>query len=126
MAVILSWVPLLLRRRKRSALLRDAAAWPLTEARLLKSVVLEKDELAEGGTSFQDRQIEAAFYFTLDDSYFGGHLRSAPLSDSEAHRALRTLPEDTPVQVRYDPANPDRNVVLPDDNPGFPVELWPG
>lgn len=119
----------ILRRRKREALLREAANWPVTTAKLLKSSVEEKDSLALGGNAFQDRQVESAFYFTLENhpsgSYFGGHLRSAPLSDSEAHRACRALPEDTPVQVRYNPQDPDQALALPADNPTFPITLWP-
>ena len=119
----------LLNRRRRDALLAQAAGWPRITGRLLKSTVVEKDPLAQEGTSFQDRQVECAFYFTLTGhaagSYFGGHLRSTPLSDSEAHRALKLLPEDTAVEVRYNPENPDQAVALPADNPGFPVTIWP-
>jgi hypothetical protein len=125
MAAILNWIPLLLRRRQRDARLREAAAWPIITASLLKSTVEEKDPLVEGGTAFQDRQVESAFYFTLEGSYYGGHLRSGPLSDGEAHRALRQLPEDTPVKIRYNPANPDQTIALPDDNPSFPIAIWP-
>ena len=113
-------------RRKHEALLRQAAAWPTVTANLLKSTVEEKNPLAEGGTAFQDRQVEAAFYFTLESGYFGGHLRSAPMSDSEAHRALRILPEDTPVEIRYNPQNPDETATLATDNPNFPIAIWPG
>jgi hypothetical protein len=113
------------RRRKREALLRQAAAWPTITAKLLKSTVEEKDPLAEGGTSFQDRQVESAFYFTLESGYFGGHLRSTPMSDSEAHRAVRLLPEDTPVQIRYNPEDPDQAVTFAADNPHFPIPIWP-
>jgi hypothetical protein len=126
MTPLFNWLPLLLRRRKREALLELATNWPAAEARLLKSIVMEKDPLAGGGTAFQERQVESAFYFTLAGSYFGGHLRSAPLSDSEAHRALRILPEDTSVRIRYNPANPDQNVAFAADNRGFPVAIWPG
>ena len=126
MATLVNWLPLLVRRRKRTALLEQASTWPIATASLLKSTVLAKDPLAEDGTAFQDRQLESAFYFTLHGDYFGGHLRSVPLSDSEAHRALRLLPEDTPVNVRYNPSNPDQNVALPADNAEFPVAIWPG
>ena len=115
----------LLRRRKRDALLRQAAEWPTVTAQLLKSTVVVKDPLVEGGTSFQDRQVESAFYFTESGSYYGGHLRSTAMSDSEAHRALRLLPEDMLVVVRYNAQDPDQAVVFPADNPGFPVLLWP-
>jgi len=130
MAAFLNWLPLLLRRRKREQALAEAVTWPTITARLLKSIVIEKDPLAEGGTAFQDRQVESAFYFTLPDreggSYFGGHLRSVPLSDSEAHRMLRQLPEDTPVTVRYNPANPDQTHTLAGDNEGaLPFVVWP-
>jgi hypothetical protein len=114
------------RSRKREKALAQAANWPTITAQLLKSVVLEKVPLAEGGTAFQDRQIESAFYFTLEGSYYGGHLRSVPLSDSEAHRLLRQLPEDTPVVVRYNPANPDRTHTLASDNEAkLPFTIWP-
>ena len=103
-----------------------ATSLPLADAKLLKGVVVEKDSLAEEGTAFQDRQIEAGFYFTLDGSYCGGHLQSLPMSDGEAHRALKLLPEETPVRVRYDPANPDQVVTLLEDNAGFPIAIWSG
>src|SRR5580704_10525821 len=114
MAALVNWLPLLLRRRKREQSLAQAAAWPTTTAKLLKSIVIEKDPLAEGGTAFQDRQIESAFYFTLNGSYYGGHLLS------------RQLLEDTPVIVRYNPANPDETHTFAADNEGsFPITIWP-
>ena len=125
MAALVSWLPNLLRRRKRDALLAAAAAWPTTTAKLLKSAVVPKDVLAEGGTAVQDSQVESAFYFTLPEGYFGGHLRSTPVSDSEGFRMLRALPEDLEVRVRYNPANPDQAVALPEDNREFPITLWP-
>ena len=126
MAALVNWLPLLLRRRKREQSLAQAATWPTVTAKLLKSIVIEKDPLAEGGTAFQDRQIESAFYFTLDGSFYGGHLRSTPLSDTEAHRLVRKLPEDTPVQVRYNPADPDQVHTLAIDNEGsLPIAIWP-
>jgi hypothetical protein len=126
MAALVNWLPLLLRRRKREQALAQAATWPTTTAKLLKSIVIEKDPIADGGTAFQDRQIESAFYFTLDGSYYGGHLRSTPLSDSEAHRLVRKLPEDTPVRVRYNPADPDQVHTLAIDNQGsLPITIWP-
>jgi hypothetical protein len=126
MAAVLTWLPLLLRRRKREQALALAQHWPIANAKLLKSNVVEKDPLAEGNTAFQDRQVEAAFYFTHEGAYFGGHLRSVPLSDSEAHRALRSVPEDTPVLVRYNPHNPDQAHTLATDNEAFPFQIWPG
>ncbi len=90
----------------------------------------EKDALSESGSALQDRQVEAAFYFTLpnrtEGSYFGGHLRGIPTSDSEAHRALRLLAEDTPVMVRYNPANPDESCTFATENAQFPLTIWPG
>lgn len=69
--------------------------------------------------------MESAFYFTLEGAYFGGHLRSTPLSDSEARRLLRTAAEETPVQVRYNPDDPDQTHTFPADNPNFLFTLWP-
>ena len=122
---LVSWLPTLLRRRKRAALLSAAAQWPTISAKLLKSSVVTRDALAEGGTAFQDSQVESAFYFTLPQGYYGGHLRSVPVSDSEGHRLLRLLPEDLEVNVRYNPDDPDQAVALSEDNRGFPLTLWP-
>ena len=120
------WLIRFFRQRKRNRELAVAATWPVITAKLLSSIVMPKDLAADGGTAFQDRQIESAFYFTLDGSYFGGHLRSTPLSDTEAHRLLRQLPEDTLVQVRYNPANPDETHTLATDNEGsLPITIWP-
>jgi len=122
---VFDWLIRFFRQRKRNRELALAADWPIITAKLLSSVVLPKDLGAEGGTAFQDRQIESAFYFTLNGSYYGGHLRSTPLSDTEAHRLIRQLPEDTPIQVRYNPGNPDQNHTLSTDNEGtLPVTIW--
>jgi hypothetical protein len=58
-------------------------------------------------------QIEASFHFTVNGEYFGGYLRSVPM----VHREAEMLAKGTPnVNVRYDPANPDSSVALPEDN----------
>ncbi len=58
--------------------------------------------------------------------YYGGHLLSLPLSDSEAHRLLRLVQEDTPVEVRYNPADPNQTHTLASDNPNvLPFSIWP-
>jgi hypothetical protein len=130
MAALVSWLPLLFRRRRREQHLAEAAAWPIVTAKLLGSKVVEQDPLATGGTAFQTSQIESAFYFTLEGhalgSYFGGHLRSTPVSDSEGHRLLRGLPEDTPVRIRYNPANPDQTCAFARDNAAFAFVIWDG
>ena len=125
MAAIINWLPLLLRRRKRDQALALAATWPILTAHLLKSTVVPRDPLAEPANTSQDSQVESAFYFTHQGAYYGGHLRSVPLSDSEAHRLLRALPEDTSVIVRYNPHNPDQVHTLPIDNEDFPAPIWP-
>lgn len=120
MAALVSWLPNLLRRRRRDALLAAAAGWPIVGAKLLKSVVVARDPLAEDGTAFQEQQVESGFYFTLPAGYFGGHLRTVPLSDSEAHRLLRQLPEDLAVAVRYNPEIPTRPSRCPPTTPTSP------
>jgi len=123
---LFDWLIRFFRQRIRERALALAANWPVTTANLLASVVLPKDIEAEGGTAFQDRQIESPFYFMLDGHYYSGYLRSTPLSDTEAHRLIRQLPEDTPVQIRYNPANPDDNHTFAADNEGsLPITIWP-
>jgi len=121
-----------LHRRHRTHDLTAAAAWPLTDAQLLKPVIVTKDELAEG-TLAQDSQLEIPYYFTLPDTtpnqpsgYFGGHLRTVALSYSEASRLIPQIPENTLIRVRYNPQDPDQNHTLADDNRGLiPVAVWP-
>jgi hypothetical protein len=114
------------RRRERERLLQAANGWPTAKAKLLKPTLVDKDELAEG-TVAQTAQIEVPFYFTLDAGFFGGHLRSVPVSDSEGRRAMEKLSEGMPVIVRYNSANPDEAVTLAEDNAGaLPFAVWPG
>jgi hypothetical protein len=119
-----------LHRRSRDRALTAAAAWPVTEAKLLKPIIVAKDELAEG-TVAQDSQLEIPFYFTLRESgaqpsgFFGGHLRTAALSYSEASRLIPRIPEGTLIRVRYNPQNPDDNHTLAADNEStLPVAIW--
>jgi hypothetical protein len=136
MSALLStdWLVKLIRRPQRDKALELARSWPLITAKVLGSKVVPKDLLAEEGTSFQTFQIESAYYFTIagsspsDDEigYYGGHLRSLPLSDSEAHRLLSRIQEDTPIQVRYNPEDPNQTHTLASDNPNaLPFEIWP-
>lgn len=116
-------------KRQRERGLAAAVSWPVTEAKLLKPVIVAKDPLAEG-TAAQDSQVEIPFYFSLPGDaprggYFGGHMRSAALSHSEASRVVGRIAEDTLVRVRYNPENPDQNHTLAEDNAGaLPVAVW--
>jgi len=136
MSALLStdWLVKLIRRPQRERALQQAAIWPRITAKLLGSRVVPKDLLAEQGTAFQTVQIESAFYFTLagasengdEIGYYGGHLLSLPLSDSEAHRLLSRILEDTPVEIRYNPADPNQSHALASDNPhALPFDIWP-
>ena len=114
-----------IRRARRDKSLRLAASWPLIIATMLDSAVVFKDVLAEEGTAFQTFQIESAFYFSIYGAYFGGHLRSVPVSDSEGHRLIHSIREGTTVRVRYNPQNPDETHVLAEDNRGaLPFSVW--
>jgi hypothetical protein len=135
MSALLStdWLVKRIRRPQREKALQQAATWPVMTAKLLGSKVVPKDLLAEEGTTYQEFQIESAFYFTLPGAigsgdeigYFGGHLLSTPLSDSEAHRILTQVQEDTPVKIRYNPQDPNQTHTLVTDNPGvLPFTIW--
>jgi hypothetical protein len=136
MSALLSseWLVKRIRGPQRDKALQQAATWPHITAKLLASKVVPKDLLAEAGTILQTVQIESAFYFTLpgdpasgdEIGYYGGHLRSLPLSDSEAHRLLPRVLEDTPIEVRYNPADPNETHSLATDNPDtLPFPIWP-
>ena len=114
-----------LRGRSRQKRLQAASLWPSTTAKLLPSKLVLKDDLAEGSAA-QDSQVECPYYFSINDGYFGGFVRSVACSDSEARRIQRQLEEGMPVHVRYNPANPDEGCVLASDNEGaLPFMIWP-
>lgn len=99
----------------------------MVTAKLLTSTLVMKDVLAEGTSDVQDSQVECPYYFTLGDGFYGGHVRSVPCTDSEGRRIQRLMVEGTPVEVRYNPANPDEGCVLAVDNVGtLPFVVWPG
>ncbi len=112
------------RKRERERDLLAAETWPTAAAKLLAGNVVQRDELAEG-TVVQSTQIEFQYYFSLEDDFFGGYLRSVPCSDSEGRRWLREVPEGTVVTVRYDPADRDKTHALQRDNEGkLPFAIW--
>lgn len=119
-----------LHKRRRDHALAVAATWPVAEAKLLKPIIVAKDELAEG-TLAQDSQLEIPFYFELPgegpaSGFFGGHLRTTPLSHSEASRLIPQIADGTVIRVRYNPQNPDENHTLATDNDDIvTVRVWP-
>jgi hypothetical protein len=124
-SVLVGWIFRFFRRRRRARELQAAAAWPVATAKLLKGVVVPKDELAEGSLAQSD-QVEFPYYFVMDDGFFGGHLRTVPCSDSEGRRLIAKVDEGAPVTVRYDPTNPDKTHALAEDNEGvLPFSIWP-
>ena len=116
----------IVRGKKRKQQLAMAAAWPVASAKLLASKLVMKDDLA-GGIDVQDTQVEVPYYFSIGDGFFGGFVRSVACTDSEGRRIQRQLEEGMPVNVRYNPANPDEGCVLATDNVGtLPFVIWPG
>ncbi len=116
-----------MRRRRREQKLAAASHWPIVEAKLLKGVLVDKDELAEG-TLAQDRQLEFPYYFSLESGavtgIFSGYLRSASCSEGEARRLEKQVMEGTTVMVRYNPENPDEGCALMRDNARLLFQLW--
>jgi len=104
-------VRLWFRRRKREKKLAHARAWPVVKAEVNHWAVVPADEEANAfGVPFQ---IEAGFHFILSGEYYGGYFRSVALTAGEAERLAKGTP---PVNVRYNPANPDEVAVLAEDN----------
>ena len=123
---LFDWFFRMRRRKKREELLAAARGWPTVEAKLLPGMLVDRDELAEG-TVVQDRQVEFPYYFTLEQGYFGGHVRTLPCSEGEARRLMKQVVEGTVIMVRYNPRNPDEGCVLAGDNAGaLVVGVWEG
>jgi hypothetical protein len=115
-------IRLLLRDRKRQEKLRLAQQWPTISAEINHwSIVAADPEIASSATP---HQIEASFHFTVNGEYFGGYLRSVALTHHGAEMGTKGEPT---VNIRYDPANPDRTAVLAAENVGnLPFEIISG
>jgi hypothetical protein len=109
-----------IRESKRQKRLTLAAAWPKTTAEINRWTILPAEETE---TSFSSAfKIEAGFHFILNGEYFGGYVRSTPISHTAAERAAHGNPNLT---IRYNPTNPDQTVVLAQDNTGnLPFEVF--
>jgi hypothetical protein len=97
-------------RRKR---VESAAAWSKATAHVNSWKILPAGD--SSGSFTNTDYIEAAFHFTLEGNYYGGYVRSIPMSHREAEKLAVGTPDLT---VRYNPANPDQTVVLAEDNRG--------
>lgn len=88
-----------------------ALQWPTTTGEINHWAVVTADEEAASMGALS--QIEASFHFILNGEYYGGYFRSIAMAAGEAERLGRG---NFPVNIRYNPANPDKAVVLPQDN----------
>jgi hypothetical protein len=129
MSFLVGGISKMMRRRKRDQKLSAAAQWPTAQAKLLPAVIVDRDELAKG-TLAQDRQLEIPYYFNLESGgetgFYSGYVRTAALSDGEARRLEKQIPEGTQITVRYNPGNPDEGCALTRDNAGLSFSIWEG
>jgi len=111
-----------LAERNRQKRVQAAATWPKVAARINHWKVLPAGDASDSFTN--TNYIEAAFHFTLRGDYYGGYVKSVPMSHREAEKLATGAPE---VMVRYHPANPDETVVLAEDNRGnLPFQIVSG
>ncbi len=104
-------IRLWLRRRERDKRLLAAQGWTKATGEVNHWQVVTADN--DTASSGLDSQVEAGFHFTINGEYFGGYLRSVAMVRREAERLAKGTPT---VQLRYDPANPDRVAVFAEDN----------
>lgn len=95
-------------RRKRISM---AHAWPQAIGKVTTWKVVDPDP--DTGASAMQQQIEAAYYFMLNDDICGGYVRSVPMVQREAARLAHGEPN---LIVRYNPTDPDELCVLAEDN----------
>jgi hypothetical protein len=109
--------------RERARLKRVAAAqsWPQAPAEINHWKIVSAGEASESFS--QTDAIEAAFHFTLNGEYYGGYLSSVPMARREAEKAATGSPK---ITVRYDPKNPDHNVVLAEENKALAFAIVSG
>jgi hypothetical protein len=109
--------------RERARLKRVAAAqsWPQAQAEINHWKIVPAGEASQSFS--QTDAIEAAFHFTLNGEYYGGYLRSVPMGRRDAEKAAAGSPK---ITVRYDPKNPDHNVVIAEENKALPFAIVSG
>jgi hypothetical protein len=110
-----------LRESARKKRVKIAAAWPQARAEINSWKVLPVGEEAESFT--QSDYIEAGFSFVLNGEYYGGYVNSVAMGRKEAEKLAVGSPA---VNVRYNPTNPDKVVVLAEDNAAFPFAIVSG
>jgi Protein of unknown function (DUF3592) len=110
-----------LRESARKKRVKIAAAWPQARAEINHWKVLSLGEEAESFT--QSDYIEAAFSFVLNGEYYGGYVSSVAMGRKEAEKLAVGSPA---VNVRYNPADPDKVVVLAEDNASLPFPIVSG
>jgi len=107
--------------RARQKRIRAAQLWPQTTAEINHWKIVPAGDASDSFT--QTDVIEAAFHFILNGEYYGGYVSSIPMTHREAERLATGSPKLT---IRYDPANPDNNVVLTEDNRRTPFAITSG
>lgn len=95
-------------RRKRVSMAKE---WPTCLAHVTGWKIVDPDPAT--GASAMQQQIEASFYFMVNDDFCGGYMKSVPMTRREAERFATGEPS---VVVRYNPNDLDQVVVLAEDN----------
>jgi hypothetical protein len=106
--------------RERARLKRVGVAqnWPQAQGEINHWKIVPAADASESFS--QTDAIEAAFHFTLKGEYYGGYVRSVAMGRREAEKAAVGNPK---VAIRYDPANPDNNIVLAEENKALPFDI---
>ena len=109
------------RERARLKRVRTAQSWPQAEAEINHWKIVPAGDASDSFT--QTDLIEAAFHFILNGEYYGGYVRSVPMTRREAERRANGGPKLT---IRYDPQKPDHNVALAEENQALPFAIVSG
>jgi hypothetical protein len=123
LVAILGGLLIALRGAHRMALGRETAAWPTVPGWLVRAEI-GNAIFGRGG-----RRIETVHYrYEVDGARFDGSLLSYRRFGSvqEAEAAVRQISQHKQVTVHYDPARPERAVLVPAVGPGATVDLLVG
>ena len=107
--------------RARQKRVRTAQTWPQATAEINHWKIVSAGDTSDSFS--QTDIIEAAFHFTLNGEYYGGYVRSVPMSRREAEKLAAGNPKLT---IRYDPQNPDRTAALAEENKALPFAITSG
>jgi len=109
------WIRWLVNFIRKEVKIKRARKWPVADAEILRSRIVDEGFKGYRPVADYSFQINAETYYGLASGHCQNNERAADLSDM--------IIPGSRLKVRYDFAEPAKNLVLNADNPDFRVEF---